>query len=72
MKNFLFAFAMTLLASCSSNNNKTSTTDSMNRINDNSIGVDTSTGPNADGYAPPNAKMDTSQARKDSINTRNQ
>jgi len=69
MKNFLFAILILLLASCSSNNNKVSTTDSMNRINDNTS-QDTAIGPNPDGYAPPNTKIDTSQAREDSVNGR--
>ena len=57
---------MLLALSCSSHTASSPGTDSMNGIENNGI-EDTAVGPNPDGYAPPNANIDTSQYRKDSI-----
>lgn len=56
--------------SCSTGSNNVSETDSMNAIDESNRIMDTAVGPNPNGYAPPNADIDTSQYRKDSIKAR--
>lgn len=56
--------------SCSTGSNNVSETDSMNAIDESNSIMDTAVGPNPNGYAPPNADIDTSQYRKDSIKAR--
>lgn len=56
--------------SCSTGSNNVSETDSMNAIDESNGIMDTAVGPNPNGYAPPNADIDTSQYRKDSIKAR--
>ncbi|MGN6354859.1 MAG: hypothetical protein ACTHLB_15820 [Parafilimonas sp.] len=56
--------------SCSTGSNNVSETDSMNGIDESNGIMDTAVGPNPNGYAPPNADIDTSQYRKDSIKAR--
>lgn len=68
IKNFLAASALVILAGCSTNTDKTKQVDTMNGIQNNTL--DTEIAPQPDGYAPPNTKIDTSQARKDSIDAR--
>jgi len=60
---------MLLSFGCGSSSNKSSTTDSMNKIEDHPA-EDTSVAPYPDGYAPPNAKIDSSEKTKDSIRNR--
>ncbi|HEY2726431.1 MAG TPA: hypothetical protein VGI61_04610 [Parafilimonas sp.] len=70
MKNFFLSiFAVTFL-SCGSNTSKdnNATTDSANAIEDHPL-QDTQVAPFPDGYATPNAKVDTSQNKKDSLDT---
>jgi len=69
MKNSLFILGLIIFAACGSNTGSTSKTDSMNAIEDHPL-TDTVVGPGINGYAPPNASIDTSQYRKDSIKAR--
>jgi len=71
MKYFIFIFLMLLSFGCSTNSNKSSTTDTMNGIEDHPA-QDTSVTPRPDGYAPPNAKIDSSEKTKDSIREKNE
>ena len=66
MKNILVAFLMIMLFSCQNNLNNTPAADSVNAIEDHPL-QDTSVAPFPDGYAPPNADVDTSVRVKDSI-----
>lgn len=66
MKNIFFVFILMAMFSCSNNSGSSEGTDSMNRIDDRPI-PDTQVAPFPDGYAPPNADMDTSQEKKDSL-----
>ena len=59
-----------LALSCSTAPKDASEMDSMNAIDESNGIMDTAVGPNPDGYAPPNADIDTSQYRKDSIKAR--
>jgi len=67
MKNIFFIFLTLIFVSCASNTDKQTTADSANAIDQRPL-QDTSVSPNPDGYAPPNAEVDTSQRVKDSIN----
>jgi hypothetical protein len=67
MKNIFFIFLTLIFVSCSSNSNTQTTADSGNAIEQRPM-QDTAVSPNPDGYAPPNAEVDTSQRLKDSIN----
>jgi len=72
MKNLLFIFLILTFFSCSDNAGKISSADSANAIDENNNAMqDTAVSPNPNGYAPPNAKIDTSEYRKDSIRRRN-
>lgn len=70
MKNILMAVLCMMALSCSTTTQDASGTDSANAINESNGIMDTAVGPNPDGYAPPNADIDTSQYRKDSIKAR--
>ena len=67
MKNIFFIFLTLFFVSCASNTDKQTTADSANAIDQRPL-QDTTVSPNPDGYAPPNAEVDTSQRVKDSIN----
>jgi len=67
MKNIFFIFLTLIFVSCASNTDKQTTADSANAIDQRPL-QDTTVSPNPDGYAPPNAEVDTSQRVKDSIN----
>lgn len=68
MKNvFLLMLTLTFF-SCANNSNNTPAPDSANAIEDHPL-LDTQVAPFPDGYAPPNTKIDTSQAKKDSLDT---
>ncbi|MEP6467045.1 MAG: hypothetical protein ABJB05_12120 [Parafilimonas sp.] len=67
MKHIIFIFLALGFCSCSSNTNKKTDTDSANAIEQHPL-MDTMVSPNPNGYAPPNATVDTSQRVKDSIN----
>lgn len=70
MKNILMILTCMMALSCSTGSNNVSETDSMNGIDESNGIMDTTVGPNPNGYAPPNADIDTSQYRKDSIKAR--
>ena len=70
LKNFFIATASIIIAGCSTSPDKTKQVDTMNGIQSNTL--DTEIAPQPNGYAPPNTTIDTSQARKDSINARKQ
>lgn len=70
MKNILLILTCMMALSCSTGSNNVSETDSMNAIDESNGIMDTAVGPNPNGYAPPNADIDTSQYRKDSIKAR--
>lgn len=70
MKNILMMLTCMMALSCSTGSNNVSETDSMNAIDESNGIMDTAVGPNPNGYAPPNADIDTSQYRKDSIKAR--
>jgi hypothetical protein len=68
MKNiFLLVFAV-IFFSCGGSNEKAPATDSANAIGGPQI-QDTQVAPRPDGYATPNAQVDTSQKSKDSLNS---
>lgn len=54
--------------SCSGSTNNTEVKDSANAIEDHPL-QDTQVAPFPDGYATPNAKIDTSENKKDSLDT---
>jgi hypothetical protein len=60
---------MFLSFSCNNNADTSSTTDSMNRIEDHPL-QDTIVAPFPDGYAPPNTEIDSSEKTKDSARRR--
>ena len=66
MKNYLFIFCMLILFSCSSGSDKSPGLDSIDAVGDGTE-EDTTVGAFPDGYAPPNAEIDTSARVKDSI-----
>lgn len=66
MKNYLFAICILLFFSCSSSADKGLGPDSAYET-DGGTSEDTSVAPFPDGYAPPNADIDTSARVKDSI-----
>lgn len=68
MKNFFLSILAVTFLGCGSNTNNNATTDSANAIGGPQI-QDTSVTPRPDGYATPNAKVDTSQNKKDSLDT---
>ena len=68
MKNILVLILAITFFSCGSNTNNNAVTDSANAIEDHPL-QDTQVAPFSDGYATPNAKVDTSQNKKDSLDT---
>ena len=69
MKNFCLLILVITFLSCGGNaNNNNAATDSANAIEDHPL-QDTQVAPFPDGYATPNAKVDTSQNKKDSLDT---
>jgi hypothetical protein len=68
MKNFFLSMLAVAFLGCGSNTNNNTTTDSANAIEDYPL-QDTQVAPFPDGYATPNAKVDTSQNKKDSLDT---
>ncbi len=70
MKSFFLSILAVTFLSCGNNtsNNSNTTTDSANAIGGPSI-EDTQVTPRPDGYATPNAKVDTSQNKKDSLDS---
>lgn len=66
MKNYLFIFYILAFFSCSMSSDKKPGPDSINAIEDRPL-EDTTVAPFPDGYAPPNADIDTSARVKDSI-----
>lgn len=70
MKNYLFIFCMLVFFSCSTGTDKKPGPDSMNAIENRPL-EDTTVAPFPDGYAPPNADIDTSARVKDSIRRAN-
>ena len=69
MRHLIFIFLMLSLLSCSNNTKEnSSTTDSINAIEDHPL-QDTQVAPFPDGYAPPNAEIDSSQKTKDSVDS---
>ena len=66
MKNYLFLVFTMIFFSCSPGSDKKQGLDSMNAIEDRPL-EDTTIAPFPDGYAPPNAEIDTSARVKDSI-----
>lgn len=67
MKKLFFVCVISLLVSCAGNTS--TSTDPANAIDNAQLDTGTSS-PQPNGYAPPNTKIDTSQARKDSIRAR--
>jgi hypothetical protein len=70
MKNLFCIFGL-IFMSCAGNTDKTTTVDKMNGIENRHLYDDTAVSPNPDGYAPPNAEIDTSENTKDSIRKKN-
>jgi len=68
MKNFFLSILAVTFLGCGSNTNNNTTTDSANAIEDHPA-QDTQVTPRPDGYATPNATVDTSQNKKDSLDT---
>ena len=68
MKNIFLSFLAVIFFSCGGSNEKISTADSANAI-EGSPAQDTQVAPFPDGYATPNAQIDTSQKSKDSLDT---
>ena len=70
MKNFFLSILVVTFFGCggNSNNNTSTGTDSANAIEDHPL-QDTQVAPFPDGYATPDAKIDTSQNKKDSLDT---
>jgi hypothetical protein len=66
MKNIFLSVIALLFFSCGGSNEKAPTTDSANAIGGPQI-EDTQVAPRPDGYATPNAPVDTSQKSKDSL-----
>jgi len=69
MKSFFLAILTVTFLGCGTNtNNNNTTTDSANAIEDHPA-QDTQVTSRPDGYATPNAKVDTSQNKKDSLDS---
>ena len=68
MKNFFLSILVITFLGCASNTNNNTTTDSANAIEDHPS-EDTQVAPLPNGYAIPNVKVDTSQNKKDSLDT---
>jgi hypothetical protein len=68
MKKILPVFVLILCISCGSRTENTSGADTMNGIEMRPANDTDSAITHPDGYAPPNATIDTSQKTKDSIN----
>jgi len=68
MKNIFLLVLAVIFFSCGGSNEKAPTTDSANAIGGPQI-QDTQVAPRPDGYATPNAQVDTSQKSKDSLNS---
>jgi hypothetical protein len=68
MKNFFLSILAITFLGCGTNTNNNTTTDSANAIGG-PPAEDTQVAPFPDGYATPNAKIDTSQNKKDSLDT---
>ena len=68
MKNFFLLILVVTFLGCGSNTNNNTTTDSANAIEDHPS-EDTQVAPLPDGYATPNATVDTSKNKKDSLDT---
>ena len=68
MKNFFLSILAVTFLSCGTNTNSNTTTDSANAIGGPQI-EDTQVAPRPDGYATPNAQIDTSQKSKDSLDS---
>lgn len=66
MKNYFIAIVLLAALACSNNSSNKSTPDSINAIEDHPL-QDSQVSAFPDGYAPPNAEIDTSQRVKDSI-----
>ncbi len=68
MKNIFLSIFTLIFFSCGGSNQKAPVTDSANAIGSSQI-EDTQVTPIPDGYAPPNAEVDTSKKMKDSLDT---
>jgi hypothetical protein len=68
MKNIFLSVIALVFFGCGGSNEKAPTTDSANAIGGPQI-QDTEMAPFPDGYATPNAPVDTSQQSKDSLDT---
>ncbi len=68
MKNFFLSILVIIFFGCAGNSNNNTAPDSVNGIEDHPS-EDTQVAPRPDGYATPNAKTDTSQNIKDSLDT---
>ena len=67
MRHLIFVCLILISFSCSNNSDKVpAATDSANAIEDHPL-QDTQVAPFPDGYAPPNAEIDSSQKTKDSV-----
>lgn len=68
MKNIFLSILAVIFFGCAGSSGKAPITDSANAIEDHPL-QDTQVSPNPDGYAPPNAAIDTSKRIKDSLDT---
>lgn len=68
MKNIFLSVIALIFFSCGGSNQKAPVTDSANAIGGPQT-QDTQVAPFPDGYATPNAKVDTSEKSKDSLDT---
>jgi hypothetical protein len=68
MKAFFLSILVVTILSCGNSTNNNASADSANAIEDHPL-QDTQVAPFPDGYATPNAKVDTSQNKKDSLDT---